>query len=282
MKILLDTNIIIHREASKITNQHIGILFYWLDKLHYTKCIHPLTSDELKRNINQVTAQTMQAKLANYQVLVTPAPLHDDVRNVGHQIDKVPNDFDDTKLVNEVYCHRVDYLITEDKKIHVKASKLGITDKVFRIENFLEKITSEHPDFVNYKVLAIKKEYFGNVNIGDAFFDSFRADYQGFDKWFNSKAGNNDKAYVCYNGQDLTSFLFLKVEDGSENYSEIAPTFGPKKRLKIGTFKVISNGVRIGERFLKIIFDNARLYKVDEIYVTIFDNRPELLSLILS
>ena len=73
--------------------------------------------------------------------------------------------------------------------------------------------------------------------------------------------------------------MFLKVEGENENYSEITPAFSKKKRLKIGTFKVVSNGLRIGERFLKIVFDNAKQYKVDEIYVTIFDNRQELLSL---
>ena len=45
MRILLDTNIIIHREASRIYNQDIGLLFNWIDKLHYEKCVHPLTID---------------------------------------------------------------------------------------------------------------------------------------------------------------------------------------------------------------------------------------------
>jgi len=71
MKILLDTNIIIHREASKIVNNDIGILFYWLDKLHYAKVVHPLTARELNRNLNPETAKTMQVKLANYEVLKT-------------------------------------------------------------------------------------------------------------------------------------------------------------------------------------------------------------------
>jgi len=31
------------------------------------------------------------------------------------------------------------------------------------------------------------------------------------------------------------------------------------------------NGFRLGERFLKIIFDNALKQKVEEIYVTIFE-----------
>ena len=56
--------------------------------------------------------------------------------------------------------------------------------------------------------------------------------------------------------------------------------FSPKKRLKIGTFKVISNGLRLGERFVKIIFDNALKNHVQEIYVTIYDKRSEQKRLI--
>jgi hypothetical protein len=74
--------------------------------------------------------------------------------------------------------------------------------------------------------------------------------------------------------------LYIKREDERENYQNVNPGFLPKKRLKIGTLKVVSNGVKLGERFLKIVFDNARQFKVDEIYATIFDNRPELLRLI--
>lgn len=50
--------------------------------------------------------------------------------------------------------------------------------------------------------------------------------------------------------------------------------------MKIGTFKVALNGYRVGERFLKIIFDNALVNKVDEIYLTIYENTPEQLRLI--
>jgi hypothetical protein len=80
--------------------------------------------------------------------------------------------------------------------------------------------------------------------------------------------------YVCYSDNNLTAFLFIKIENEDENYSEINPAFAKKKRLKIGTLKVSGNGYKIGERFLKTIFDNANQYKVDEIYVTIFNKRP--------
>jgi len=64
----------------------------------------------------------------------------------------------------------------------------------------------------------------------------------------------------------------LKQENEDENYSDTEPVLPPKRRLKIGTFKVAMNGLKIGERFLKIVFDNAINMNVDEIYVTIFDS----------
>lgn len=66
----------------------------------------------------------------NYQVLLTPAPLHENVSKISQKFDKVPNDFDDTRIFNEVYSDRVDFLITEDKKIHLKAAELGIGRRV--------------------------------------------------------------------------------------------------------------------------------------------------------
>lgn len=278
MKILLDTNIIIHREASKILNQDIGVLFKWIDKLGHSKYIHPLTIEELNRNKDLSTVETMNIKVQSYNQIKNVSQLDEIITNVSNQIDVNQNDLNDTKILNEVYTERVDILISEDKKIHTKAHHLGISDKVFRIDQFLEKIVSENPDLVDYKVLAVQKVDFAHVDLSNEFFDSFREDYIGFDKWFNKKA--DDVAYVCYQNTILSAFLFIKVEDENENYADIQPTFTPKKRLKIGTLKVTGNGFRIGERFLKIIFDNALQYNVSEIYVTIFDKRPEQLRLI--
>lgn len=274
MKALLDTNIIIHREAGRIVNQDIGILFKWLDKARYEKCVHPVTIEEINKNPNKETVQTFNAKLDSYQTLKTVAPLADKVAKVSVRYDRNENDKNDTILINEVFSDRVDVLITEDRKIHAKAKDLNISEKIFTIDSFLEKIVAEHPDFVDYDVLGVTRKYFGEINLKDNFFDSFREDYNAFDKWFNKKA-NDALAYITFNDDRLLSFLFMKIEDESEDYREISPAFAPKKRLKIGTFKVISNGLRLGERFLKVVFDNALRYKVEEIYVTIFDKREE-------
>lgn len=278
MKALLDTNIIIHREASRILNVDIGVLFRWLDKGKYTKCVHPITIQEIEKNANKETANTLSIKLESYEILKSITPLRPEVIAISQQVDVNENDKNDTILLNEIYCDRIDFLITEDKKIHKKAELLGIADRVFKIDSFLEKVVSENPGLVDYKVLSVTKKMFGEINIGDSFFDSFKEDYKGFEKWFVKKS--DDIAYVTINRGNILSFLYLKVEEKGEDYSDIMPVFRPKKRLKIGTFKVISNGVRLGERFMKIIFDNAIQYKVEEIYVTIFDKREEQKRLI--
>ena len=278
MKALLDTNIVIHRETSKIVNENIGTLFHWLDRLQHAKNVHPITVDELKRHSDKEVVRTIGIKLESYQVLKTVAPLHSDVESISDDIDTTDNDKNDTLLLNEVYCSRVDLLITEDKKIHQKALALRIDDRVFRIDSFIEKAIAENPSLVDYQTLSVKKEYFGNINLSDSFFDSFREDYLGFDKWFNKKS--EEISYICSYAGVINAFLFIKQEDEKENYSDITPPLPPKKRLKIGTFKVTANGFKLGERFLKIIFDNALQFKVEEIYVTIFDKSPEQKRLI--
>ncbi len=280
MRALLDTNIIIHREAPKGINQDIGMLFKWLDRAGYKKCIHPVSISELAKYKDPKTTEALRIKLDSYEQMMTVAPMSPVVEGVSAAVDQTENDRIDTILLNEVYQGRVDILVTEDKKILRKAEALQIGDRVHTIESFLEKITAEFPELVDYKVLSVRQELFGNINFQDTFFDSFKSDYPGFEAWFQKKA--DEKAYITVNNDNglLLSFLYLKREDRNEPYADIEPVFRPKKRLKIGTFKVLSNGFRLGERFLRVVFDNALANQVDEIYVTIFDRNDEQRRLI--
>lgn len=278
MRILLDTNIVIHREAPRIIIEKIGLLFYWFDKLHFTKYIHPATAEEINKLKDEDRRKTFNIKLSSYTVLNAPAALHPDVKKVCTPLDFNENDSNDTLLVNELYNDRVDFLITEDKKIKGKARLLNIEHKVFNVEEFLEKVTQENPELLDYKVLPIKQELFGEINISDVFFESLKEDYVGFEKWFNRKS--EETTYICRSGEKILGFLYLKTEGEHEAYNEINPAFPRKKRLKVGTFKTALNRYLLGERFIKIIFDNAIINDVDEIYVTIFDKRTEQIWLI--
>lgn len=270
---LLDTNILIHREARTVVHDDIGTLFRWLDELQYEKCIHPDSIDEVKKHADPEVVKTFERKLKSYSLLKTKAPDSPEIATLRTE-DKTPNDRTDTSMLAEVVADRVEILISEDRGLHRKAARLGIAGRVFTIDAFLEKVTAENPALSDYKVLSVHKVLCGNVNLADSFFDSFRDDYPGFDKWFNGKA--DEPAYICTSDTGaVMAFLYLKREGAGENYTDIAPPFAPAKRLKIGTFKVVSNGYKLGERFLKIVFDNALLYGVREIYVTAFTNTVE-------
>ena len=278
MRVLLDTNIVIHRENKRVSNYSIGHLFRWLDRLKYDKIIHPYTIEEIKKYRDPETQEAIAIKLESYNVLKTiREPDKAFIASTG-QAEKTENDHIDNCLLYEVYLGRVDYLITEDKRLRDKAIYLGLTEQVFSINSFISKVTGENPELIEYKALSVEKVYFGDIDVNDSFFDSFRDAYDGFDRWFAKKC--DEMAYICRSDAGkILGFLYLKTEEFTENYADIEPPFSPKRRLKVGTFKVESTGFRLGERFVKIIFDNAQQRNVEEIYVTLFNDRSELIAL---
>ena len=126
--------------------------------------------------------------------------------------------------------------------------------------------------------LEIKR--FDEINLYDGFFDSLRESYPEFDQWFARKATSGESAYVFYNDNgSLSDFLYLKIEE--DELTDIVPPLPIKKRLKVGTFKLMARGTRRGERFMKKIMDRAIAEDVDEVYVTIFP-KDDLMYLIKS
>ncbi|TOA79946.1 N-acetyltransferase, partial [Vibrio parahaemolyticus] len=106
-----------------------------------------------------------------------------------------------------------------------------------------------------------------------------KADYGEFSTWFAKKANEGESAYVLYNQQQsIEGFMYLKIEKGI--VTDTNPPLRDATHLKIGTFKFDSAGTRRGERFIKKVFDHAIEYKVDDIYVTIFDKHEYLITLL--
>ncbi|MDF2405699.1 GNAT family N-acetyltransferase [Morganella sp. Je.2.23] len=125
--------------------------------------------------------------------------------------------------------------------------------------------------------MSIQEKFFRDIDLNDRFFNSLKADYDGFDNWFISKSGN--KAYVSYNDNgEMDGFLYLKVEN--EAITDTTPTFERKPRAKLGTFKIDAHGTKLGERFVRLVFQFAMNNNLKEIYVTIFDKHEGLINLL--
>ncbi len=125
----------------------------------------------------------------------------------------------------------------------------------------------------------IKKKLFSDINDLDIFFDSLKADYEEFNDWFLGKAKVNSEAFVIESKTGLEAFLYLKEE--YESLDDISPILPLKRRLKVGTLKINPHGTKLGERFIKKIFDTAINLGIQEIYITIFPKHKTLIELVL-
>lgn len=120
---------------------------------------------------------------------------------------------------------------------------------------------------------------FAEIDLNDPFFDSLKASYREFSDWFQRKAG--EYAYVFYGDNDLIDgFLYLKPE--LQNINDCSPALStnfPRGWLKVGTLKINAHGTKLGERFIKKIFDYAITYGFNDIYVTVFAEHVPLIAL---
>lgn len=180
-------------------------------------------------------------------------------------------------------CNIVDFMVTENPLVFQLARELGIDDRVYGIENYIEKCSFEHRELDIAKGVIVRTAKLGDLSLNDAFFETFIKEYgSGFLKWFNLKS--EDLVYISEDeSKSLKALLKLKVEGPEEDYSDITPIFPKTKRLKICSFKVDYTGKKLGERFMRIIFDQALKENVREIYVTIYDTsktRKRLIDLL--
>ncbi|MBI6895238.1 GNAT family N-acetyltransferase [Pseudomonas putida] len=124
--------------------------------------------------------------------------------------------------------------------------------------------------------MELIQKKFKNISLQDEFFASLLKDYGEFSDWFARKA--EETAYVFEDDQgSVNGFLYLKTED--EAVTDVVPELPAKRRIKVGTMKINARGTKLGERFLKKIFDHALHNSVDEIYVTVFPHHDVLIGL---
>lgn len=132
-----------------------------------------------------------------------------------------------------------------------------------------------------YKVrdesMQLERRKFKDISLDAPFFDSLKADYREFSSWFAKKA--EEFAYVFEGDSgEIDGFLYLKAEDGA--LVDVTPPLPEARRIKVGTLKINAHGTKLGERFVKKIFDHATFERAEEIYVTVFAHHAPLLTLL--
>ncbi len=120
---------------------------------------------------------------------------------------------------------------------------------------------------------------FSEIDLEDAFFDSLKNSYPGFEAWFNKLSAANSTALVFEDELGLGAFIALKNEECEEIplQNTVLPA---KKRIKIRTFRIAERyrRLRIGEGAIGLLLWKWVQSDAEEIYVTVFDHQKTLIS----
>ena len=275
MRILIDTNIFIYRENYHIIPSNLQSLLKTLNDLVVQILVHPLSAHEIKKDRNQERREITLSKIKTYPILDNPPSLEVDqpfLTIVGQTNNA--NELVDNNLLYCVYKNAVDFLITEDRGIHRKSDRLGISDRVFDIDEALEYFKRQ---LLVEKVPtppALKYVPVYNLDINDPIFTSLKEEYPEFIDWWEKISREGRKAWVYLKGSRLGAILIYKIEDEAIASN---PPLPKKRRLKLSTFNVTYTGYKIGELFIKISATFAINNNTDELYLTHFTKPDDYL-----
>lgn len=285
MKILIGFDLMLSYLRKQDDVEGIDMVFNWIDKLKFKKytdagsimlLTHFVSLNEFSRfhGFEYITNQPLLSELQKKLLPLLAYSLHKEEKNWAKVL---------LMQLNQIIANNADYLITDNIASHRLAELLGIEDRIYTIEEFLERCTAEYRNLDLNKGIAIFRMKLGQLNIADPFFETFKKDYNPYyeNVWIKKKA--EDEVYVAFEKKRIRALLKLKLEGKDEDYHDIFPPFLPCNRLKISSMKVDYTGEKLGQRFLHIIFMQAVEKKVDEIYVTIVNRsaiRRRLINLL--
>lgn len=257
MNILLDTNIIIPLEdTSKILDSSFAEMRRLAAEQQHCLYVHPMQVEDINRDKNAERKQIVLSRLNQYSKIDNPPVLTDDeCIKLGLS---QPNDHDkvDNNILFALYRGAVHLLVTNDEGIHKKASKIGIQDKVYRLEQFLVFLRRYSNQPVAYTYTGVKERYMYEIDKSQSFFDSLRQAYEGFDNWYQKSAEKQRKCWCIEdNNGNIAAICIYKFEENEKLTDDGETTQG--KILKLCTFKVdvSARGKKLGERLLYIAFD---------------------------
>ena len=276
-KLLIDTNVVIGLEDAqpvqvplaelvRLSNEHAVGLF--VDGANY---------DDVARDKDSARRVVTLSKLAKFQKL-RGVPVPDEAALVARfGSTNSENDRSDVRLLVALDAKAIDFLITQDIGVHRRAERAGLGASVLTVEEalqWLKQTFSEKsvslPYVVERKAYEIKQDH--------AIFSSLRADYPGFDQWFDKCRKQHRDCWVLEIENEIAGLVIRK----DENYAEAATRNPGPKVLKICTFKVRDEfqGEKFGELLLKQVLWFVQRNSYDLTYVTAYPKHAFLIDML--
>ncbi len=264
LRFLLDTNVLIPLQDSLVTLKPSLANFIRLAGLGGHQLLyHSASVTDIRRDTDVARRKRTLSRLQQYSQLQVgqACPRNNDATSA--------NDACDNEILYALENDAVHALVTEDQKLHAKAMRMGLGDRVFYIqaaENWLrrlhEPIQVVLPNIQDIELHTI------TAMLPAPFFDSLRAAYY-FDKWFRTIARQGRKAWIYKTQEDgPPSAICIYTVQHDEVINDADDSL-PGPSLKLCTFKVGEEvrGRKIGELFLRAAFMYATDQRCEHIFI---------------
>ncbi len=279
MRILVDTNILIPLEdpSANFTCQLAELNRLMSGK--HALLFHPGTCDDIRRDKDPARQAMMLQRLSKYNSLDTPPELSSDEEIDLFGAPRKDNDRVDNLILYALHRNCVHWLITEDSGLHKKARNIGQSDRVLRVEQALVALRTQEPDSSRLHPHLDDLPCHA-IDLPNPFFDSLRAGYGGFDQWFVGKCSKEGRrAWVCHSEGTIHSLCIYKPEQDEVVTNDHQRLKG--KSLKLCTFKVETQGYKLGELMLKQAFGYAVKNNLEYVYATVEPDQHTFLESLL-
>jgi hypothetical protein len=265
LRFLLDTNILIPLQDSMAVLQPALTDIVRLCNAHGHQLLyHPASVEDIERDTNVERRNRTLARLPHYILLQEGGQCPWNTPNTS------VNDACDNRILWALEQNATHALITEDQKLHNKARNHGLSDRVYFIQSAQDWLKRLHeragivlPNIEEVELHTLTPQ------LGSAFFDSIRNDYDGFNQWFQRIARQGRRAWVYREpGQDAVQAICIFAVQNDERITDDNRTLAGAA-LKLCTFKVgeAVRGRKIGELFLRAAFRFATLHPCEHIFV---------------
>lgn len=279
MRLLLDTSVIIPLEdSSAILEASLSEIARLAMEHGHRLLVHPSSSDDINRDADEERRKISLSRVQKYPVLAEPPiPTEEDLKQHGLS-QRDDNDRVDNELLFAIYRNAANILITEDRGLHKKAERLGISDRVHYVQQAATFLARLYTSREEISLPNIQELPLHNIDLNAEFFDSLRNDYPRFDDWFKDAAREGRSAWAVYDDGNLGAIAIYKEERDPIVTNDNRAL--PGKVLKIATFKVGENirGRKIGELLLKCAFRYASSNDFEHIYLTMQIGKQDFLK----
>ena len=138
LKLLIDTNILIGLEDNKEITEVFSSLSQKCHQHGVQIFIHEASKQDIRRDKDPERQNIILSKIEKFPLLENiPIPEQDQLEQTYGRISKA-NDYIDVILLYTLHeVNAIDFLVTQDRRLHKRAAQVGIADRVFTVEDTL-------------------------------------------------------------------------------------------------------------------------------------------------